>query len=93
MCHRTTGDFEVFDSLGSNERYIQQILKHVKGTCEYNETAVQSKESKSCGQFCLYFVIQRYFNEDLDLEELLEDSFGTDCAKNEEVVLTFLKQI
>ena len=93
LCHRELGHYEIFDSLGTEASYIKEVLKEFAGFCMFNETAVQAKTSKSCGEFCLFYIIQRYFNEDLSLEALLENCFSLDCAKNEEIVLTFLKEI
>ncbi len=93
LCHRSPGEFELFDSLGSTEVYIKELLKNFTGFCVFNETALQANDSKSCGHFCLFYVIQRYFNEDLTLEKLLEEWFSLNCARNEEVVHKFLKEI
>ena len=93
LCHRQQGHYEVFDSLGSNKLYIIHILKNLSGFCEFNETAVQASRSKSCGEFCVFYAIHRYFNEDLSLQEVLEEYFTANSAHNEEIVKRFLVNI
>ncbi len=93
LCHREQSHYEIFDSLGSNHLYIRHILKNIKGYCDFNETAVQGEKSTSCGEFCVFFAIQRYFNEDLSLQELLEECFTTNTTQNEEIVKSFLQNI
>ena len=83
--------FEIFDSLGSTEEFVTQFLRKQKrkGTREFNTTRVQAQDSEMCGKYCLYFIIQRIFNDDLDFEELLNEIFEANTAKNEVLVEEF----
>ncbi len=89
LCRREPLFYEIFNSLGTSEEYVRAILSHLAGECEFNETPVQAVTSKACGLFCIFCVIERYFNEDLDLEALLNDSFTNNFVKNEEMVKDF----
>ena len=88
---RAENEFEVFDSLGTSTSYIEETFKNFKGYCSFNETPLQAKESRACGEFCLFYVIQRYFNEDLDLQEILEEWFSFNLHENEIIVKDFLR--
>lgn len=86
---------ECFDSLGVDESKKQFIitlpLVQKIGQVELNKTQVQSLHSNTCGQFVIYFLIQRLHNKDLNLNDLLNEIFTVDKEKNEIIVKTFLK--
>ncbi len=90
ICRREHDLYEIFDSLGTSSTAVKNILKIFFGKCDFNETALQAKESSACGEFCIFFAVQRYFNEDLDFAELLNEYFTTDFIKNEQSVKKFL---
>lgn len=84
---------ECFDSLGINEDR-QNLLKtyckfyNVKEII-FNETSYQPSNSFSCGKFALYFILERFFNLDLDFEELLSESFMFNHDLNEKIITEF----
>ncbi len=88
---REEEEFEVFDSLGTTLSYIQNTFQDFRGECVFNQNPIQAKNSLACGEFCLFYVIQRYFNEDLDFEEILEEWFSVNLHDNEIIVKTFLR--
>ena len=55
-------------------------------------TQVQGNESAACGQFCLYFLVERLCNLDFSFHELLNEIFFNDVKKNEEEVQKFLSE-
>ncbi len=69
------------------------MLKKFHGVCEFNITAVQARESTSCGQFCIFVAIHRYFNEDLPFQELLNDLFDLNLEKNEKRACDFIANL
>ena len=81
---------EVFDSLGVNEIFIRNHLPHFARYVIGNNTAVQPRDSKHCGEYCLYFILHRYLSLDLHLTDLLNAIFGADLQQNEEIVLEFI---
>ena len=66
------GILEVFDSLGKAADLINDIGVNI--AVRFNETQLQSDESKSCGEFVLYFIFSRLHNFDLDIEEYLKEN-------------------
>ena len=86
-------DLECFDSLGVNEEKLE-LLKSLKfngvSNLIFNVTQIQGNESTSCGQFCLYFLVERLSNLDFSFHELLNEIFFNDVKKNEEEVQKFL---
>ncbi len=93
VVHRRSAEaYEVFDSLGASGDFIKTALPR-KGHCYYNETQVQAKESDNCGQFCVYFIIERFFNYDLPYSEVRSSCFSADPLKNEEEVAKFIENL
>lgn len=88
---------ECFDSLGITIEK-QNVLKDnfqypgIK-KLKFNYTQVQSNETNTCGQFCIFFIYQRLFNADLPFDELLNTIFSDDVSKNESEVETFVSNL
>lgn len=86
---------EIFNSLGvSSLEDLKPYLKF-KQQLEliFNEQPFQSKESTSCGFFCIYFSVQRILNFDMSFEHLLEDIFSANCEINEKKVVNFCSNL
>ena len=86
---------ECFDSLGIDERKKAFLttnfnLKNIT-KIKYNVTQVQSSLSDTCGYFVLYFLIQRFHNQDLNFNDLLNEIFQKDVEQNEILVRNFAK--
>ncbi len=79
--------------MGSSIKSIAEKIKNRQGTCYFNESPVQSQDSKLCGEFVVYFCIWRLFNWDLTLEELLNDIFSEDLLNNEREVKKFITNL
>lgn len=96
-CVKTSSKFiEVFDSLGLNEikqEKLKEFCKFQPKTLHFNLNSFQSNSSSSCGQFCVYFIINRMFNLDLTFEELLNEIFTDDINQNEKTVIEFCKDL
>ncbi len=93
VCHREDNYYEYFDSLGSSSIRVKQTLHQFVGKCDFNETALQARESIACGEFCIFYVVQQYFNEDLDFFDLMQEFFSADVEKNELYVNAFIKKL
>jgi hypothetical protein len=93
----TKSNLECFDSLGLNEGKQDLLKKYCKiGNIKsliYNETAVQSNSTTTCGKFVLYFAFHRLHNLDLDFTHLLNDIFTENIPSNENKVASFLNEI
>lgn len=82
-------EIECFDSLGiTGEKYL--FLKNcsfggVKKLI-FNKTAFQKDDSTSCGKFVIYYIFERFFNQDIDFHTLLEEIFVKDLNINEQRV-------
>ena len=88
--------YELFDSLTLNQEKIELLQTYCNFKTKYlkyNKTIVQSDESTTCGQFCLYFIIHRMHNLDLSFSTLLNTIFSLNVTENEESVKTFLKSM
>jgi hypothetical protein len=86
-----------FDSIGidSNKTSLLKEYCKFKGIREihFNETQFQLSTSETCGQFVIYFLIHKAYNKDLTFNELLEDIFCADQAKNEILIQNFFNKI
>ena len=95
MLHRREKNyFELFDSLGSSAKFVTKIFgkKSQHTICDFNTTTLQDPRSKTCGEFCLFFIIQRIFNDDLSFEEVLNESFTDVLEDNEKRVKEFFEE-
>ena len=63
LIFRLENSYEMFDSLGLTEQKVKERLGDVD-RCYFNESAVQSDTSSSCGSFCKYFAKARVSNFD-----------------------------
>lgn len=88
--------FELFDSLGVTEEkleYLKEFINFRKRiTFKYNETPLQSNNSISCGQFVLYFIVQRFHNLDLSFQDILDEIFEASIDINETLVQHFFNE-
>lgn len=82
---------EVFDSLGSDAKSIKSKQLPFKAVYEFNETALQNPASSLCGQFCIYFIVNRLYELDSELNEVVNDIFVKNTEENEKAVRDFLK--
>ena len=82
---------ECFDSLGitDDKKKNLELYCHVKGVkdIEFNETPFQLEHSDSCGLYCVYYIIKRMYNLDLDFEHLLEEIFDDKNKEENELVV------
>jgi hypothetical protein len=86
-----------FDSLGIDHKksvLLKEFCKF-KGITEIyiNETQFQLSTSETCGQFVIYFLIQKSYNKDLDFLDLLEDIFEKNLYENETKVKHFFEKV
>ena len=81
-------EYELFDSLGSTQTYVQDNIPF-KGICKVNKTPLQKDSTSSCGEFCLYFIINRLYNLDLSFEHFLSDFFTENQDINERRIHLF----
>ena len=85
---------ECFDSLGISIKKKELLQKYCSfrgiHELEFNETSFQSINSDTCGQFVLYYIVQRMHNLDISFEEILEEIFDDqNKQKNEQIVQEF----
>lgn len=87
---------EVFDSLTLSEFKIKQLkifwrFKLTRFEC--NETILQENDSDTCGYFCLYYVLNRCYNYDLDFQTFLSSYFSSIPSENEILVKEFFENV
>jgi len=91
--HRTVfGTYEVFDSLGNTSKTINIIkcFQNLKRSITYTTTPLQSSESTSCGNFVIFFIYHRFYDDDTGFEEFLNTYFSKQTCKNENKVKRFI---
>lgn len=84
--------YELLDSLGTSQAYVTSHVPF-KGSCQFNESKLQSDKSNSCGEFCLYYIVHRLHNLDLTFQEFMDDFFSLDTEVNETNVQNFVKTV
>ena len=89
---------ECFDSLGIDKEKKEFLLslplfqQSFVRELELNTTQVQSSESSLCGEFTLFFIINRLHNQDLSFSILINEIFVYSQTSNETYVLNFCKE-
>ena len=82
------GPAECFDSLGHTPHYyhwrLARFLKTQGGYYICNQTRVQQPGTKTCGQFCIYFLQQRCTGR--TMRQILGDFDETNLNYNEDLV-------
>lgn len=84
---------EFFDSYGNSPDFYRKNFKtfldgHSR-TWIYNSRCLQSLTSSTCGQFCLYFVINRNHGKTLSL---IVNSFSETLSINDHRVIMFVRR-
>ena len=89
-----TGTYEIFDSLGVDRTKGKLLRKYIpKHFCAtYNVQPFQVKTSTSCGLFCMFYIVQKHYNNDSSMQEIVSKMFSADPHKNELKVARFLKR-
>lgn len=91
----TDGVIECFDSLSVSQvenlkRFKYKGIRKIK----FNTSKVQADNTSSCGEYCIYFVYQRLYNNDLRFKELLSLIFTPDDMNaNEQTVQQFINDL
>jgi hypothetical protein len=88
--------YEIFDSLSINsekENNLKHFLKFNSDFLEVNDSQFQLNDSISCGKFCIFYIIKRIYNLDLDYCNFLCETFDSDLSKNETLVNNFCSDI
>ena len=89
-----SGTYEIFDSLGVNSTKERLLQKHIPHNfcVTFNVQPFQVKTSTSCGLFCIFYVVQKHYNNDSSMQEILSKIFSADPNRNEIKVANFLKK-
>ena len=85
---------ELYDSLGITQEESNRLLFKIDQTSRAisNSTRLQPKDSENCGKFCIYFILNRYMDWDLEFNDVLNEIFSLDQNENDKKVLEFLKE-
>lgn len=87
---------ECFDSLGIDDDKRKFLFSTFKSRgirkLKYNMTKLQSQNTSTCGQFCVYYIVNRIHNLDLSFSEFLNEYFEIDEDKNEQLVNRFWEE-
>ena len=96
ILHHNKLSYEIFDSLSVNldkEKLLKTYLKFNTNYLDVNETQFQPNDSISCGKYCIYYIIQRMYNLDLDYCDFLCETFDSDLSKNEKLISEFCADV
>lgn len=88
------GNVEIFDSRvikGSELRPIRTILKKKK--LEANYYPLMPRDSNKCGEYCIYFIVNRVLNQRDDFIDILNEYFSRSLPENESRVNNFISRI
>ena len=83
--------YELFDSLGQGEKYLTEL--NISGKLTFNTTVLQGSNTDTCGAFCLYYIVHRLLNFDLDFEEFMNDFFSASLSVNDRNIARFLTSV
>lgn len=83
---------EIFDALGTSMLAVKERLSSYEQDIDIlvNQTPVQPSDSSLCGEFVIYFIVNRLCNIDLDFEDVLNDLFSENQESNVARVRDFL---
>ncbi|MBM3939130.1 MAG: hypothetical protein FJ333_10840 [Sphingomonadales bacterium] len=88
---------ECFDSLSVSPEKKIFLESHFnfKGLkfIAYNSTQLQPLESSLCGQYCLFYLYERYHNFDLDYSTLINEALSENVASNDQIVSQFYGEL
>lgn len=86
-------ELEIFDSLGVKIKNLVKYFKFKKKiTINYNKNPVQDLSSILCGKFVIMYIVERMFNQDMEMKDLINEIFVQNLKTNDEIVLNFFKQ-
>lgn len=85
---------EFFDSGGTNEKTVASFLSFDnKLECVFNETSIQPPDTNTCGEFSVYFLLNRVQDCKITYKKFLNKHFNLDLNKNNEIVSSYLKTL
>ena len=96
VLHRNLlGFYELFDSLGDKSNAFCEVQTHFKSkanlTC--NENPLQSDKSSSCGEFVIFYIYHRYWDDDIPFNEFIQSNFTNSLETNEVKVKKFVEDL
>lgn len=92
ILRKSNSVLEIFNSLGTSSLDFFRPYFNFQREFQinFNKECFQSDTSNKCGYFCIYFIVFRILNYDMDFQDVLEDIFYTrDLIKNDEIVSQF----
>lgn len=88
---------ECFDSLGFDQEKKTNLLEacNIRGiqNLKINLTQVQQSTSNTCGKYCIFFILERLHNNDLEFNDFLNIIFTDNCEINENKVNLFFNEM
>ena len=83
---------EIFDCLVAQKKAILKA-KQYGLTIERNTSALMDVQSKFCGEFTIYYLIQRLFQPDYTMKEILKEFFVENKCEMDKKVVNFKKYL
>ena len=86
---------EVFDSLGSSSPICNKLKSNqiISRSFVFNTSQLQSDESSLCGQFVIFYIIKRFFDDDICFSTFLNHYFSSNHKRNGDKVEKFIENL
>jgi len=90
---RNDQTLELFDSGGADFEFVDSKIPRYGecNECEFNERFYQGQGTITCGDFCIYFILNRLYNLDLSFTDIMKYFFSRSPEVNEKKVKHFLE--
>ena len=81
--------------MGTNSSIYDKVNDHLKSKKNFaiNTTQLQSNNSALCGEFTLFYIVRRFYDDDISFSEFMNHYFSLNQKKNEQRVETFIKNL
>ena len=96
VIHKTLfNQIEVFDSLGTNSSISKKVKNNLNcaRNFAFNSTQLQSDNSSLCGEFAIFCIVNRFYDDDIEFSEFLNQHFSSNHKRNEKRVVKFIKKL
>lgn len=89
-----TDIIEFFDSGGTNEKTVLSFLSFDKTfQCAFNETPIQPRDTNTCGEFCVFYILKRIKDSKISYKKFLNKYFNLDLSRNNLIIQKYVRSL